>query len=49
MKKLVLATAILAASAAGTASAATIYENNGLTYKLKGDFQIRQVQSGSAP
>ncbi|WP_028301640.1 porin [Oceanospirillum beijerinckii] len=44
MKKLVLATAILAASAAGTASAATIYENNGLTYKLKGDFQIQLRQ-----
>ena len=31
MKKLVLASAIVAASVAGAANAATIYEKNGLT------------------
>ncbi|MBN0989600.1 porin [Amphritea pacifica] len=40
MKKLILAAAI-AATTAGSASAATIYEGKGLTYKLKGDFQIQ--------
>lgn len=40
MKKLILAAAI-AATTAGAANAATIYEGNGLTYKLKGDFQIQ--------
>jgi predicted porin len=40
MKKLILATAI-AALTANTASAATVYENNGLTYKLKGDWQVQ--------
>lgn len=44
MKKLVLATAILAATAAGTASAATIYDNKGLTFKVKGDFQVQLRQ-----
>lgn len=43
MKKLILASAILAATA-GTANAATIYEGNGLTYKLKGDWQIQLRQ-----
>lgn len=40
MKKLILA-AVIAATTAGSASAATIYEGKGLTYKLKGDFQIQ--------
>lgn len=40
MKKLILA-AVIAATTAGSASAATIYEAKGLTYKLKGDFQIQ--------
>lgn len=40
MKKLILAAAI-AATTAGAANAATVYEGNGLTYKLKGDFQIQ--------
>ena len=40
MKKLILAAAI-AATTAGSASAATIYESKGFTYKLKGDFQIQ--------
>ena len=44
MKKLVLASAIIAASVAGTASAATLYNDNGLTYKLKGDFQVQLRQ-----
>jgi len=44
MKKLVLASAIVAASVAGAANAATIYEKNGLTYKMKGDWQIQLRQ-----
>lgn len=44
MKKLVLASAIVAASVASAANAATIYENNGLTYKMKGDWQIQLRQ-----
>ena len=40
MKKLILAAAI-AATTAGSASAASIYEGKGLTYKLKGDFPIQ--------
>jgi predicted porin len=40
MKKLILAAAI-AATTAGAANAATIYEGKGLTYKLKGDFQVQ--------
>jgi len=43
MKKLILSTAIIAAMA-GTAQAATIYDNNGLTYTLKGDWQIQLRQ-----
>ncbi|WP_432472259.1 porin [Amphritea sp. HPY] len=43
MKKLILAAAI-AATIAGAANAATIYEGNGLTYKLKGDFQVQLRQ-----
>lgn len=33
--------AVIAAITAGAANAATIYEGKGLTYKLKGDFQIQ--------
>ena len=40
MKKLILASAI-AALAANTASAATVYDNKGLTFKIKGDWQIQ--------
>lgn len=40
MKKLILASAI-AAIAANSASAATIYEGKGLTFKMKGDWQIQ--------
>ncbi|MBV0932862.1 porin [Marinobacterium weihaiense] len=39
MKKLLLAVAV--SVAAGSASAATIYEGNGLTYKLNGDLQVQ--------
>ncbi|WP_027858623.1 porin [Marinobacterium jannaschii] len=44
MKKLVLAAAVIAATTAGSASAVTIYEGKGLTYKLKGDWQIQLRQ-----
>ncbi|WP_299180969.1 porin [uncultured Neptuniibacter sp.] len=40
MKKLILASAI-AAIAANSATAATIYEDKGLTFKMKGDWQIQ--------
>ncbi|MEH6825791.1 MAG: porin [Motiliproteus sp.] len=40
MKKLILASAI-AAITAGSAQAATVYEGKGLTYKVKGDFQVQ--------
>ncbi|MGY8870527.1 MAG: porin [Pseudomonadales bacterium] len=43
MKKLILAASI-AAIATGSANAATIYEGKGLTYKLKGDFQVQLRQ-----
>ena len=43
MKKLILSTAIISAMA-GTAQAATLYDNNGLTYTLKGDWQIQLRQ-----
>jgi predicted porin len=39
MKKLLLAVAV--SVAAGSASAATVYEGNGLTYTVNGDFQIQ--------
>ncbi|GAA0783856.1 porin [Marinobacterium sediminicola] len=42
MKKLLLAVAV--SVAAGSASAATIYEGNGLTYKINGDLQIQLRQ-----
>ncbi|MCW8908906.1 MAG: porin [Sedimenticola sp.] len=41
MKKLILATTIATLATAGAANAATIYEGKGLTYKLKGDWQIQ--------
>lgn len=46
MKKLLLASVISAsvAASATTANAATIYEGNGLSYKLKGDWQIQLRQ-----
>ncbi|MGB0204731.1 MAG: porin [Neptuniibacter sp.] len=40
MKKLILASAI-AAIAANTATAATIYDDKGLTFKIKGDWQVQ--------
>lgn len=40
MKKLILASAI-AAITAGSAQAATVYEGKGLTYQVKGDFQVQ--------
>lgn len=40
MKKLILAAAI-AAVAANSASAATIYDDKGLTFKIKGDWQVQ--------
>ncbi|WP_293267463.1 porin [Neptunomonas sp.] len=43
MKKLILAASI-AAIASSSASAATVYEGKGLTYKLKGDFQVQLRQ-----
>lgn len=46
MKKLILASAI-AALTANAASAATIYDDKGLTFKIKGDWQI-QLRDGSA-
>lgn len=42
MKKLTLAVAI--SVAAGSASAATIYEGKGFTYKLNGDLQVQLRQ-----
>lgn len=46
MKKLILATAI-AALAANSASAATIYDNKGLTFKIKGDWQVQLRDNAS--
>ena len=43
MKKLLLAAAV--SVAAGSANAATVYENGGLTYKVNGDFQIQFRQA----
>ena len=43
MKKLLLAVAV-SSVAAGSASAATIYEKDGFTYKLNGDFQVQMRQ-----
>ncbi len=44
MKKVVLATAIAAATLVGSVQAATVYEGNGLTYVLKGDLQVQLRQ-----
>ncbi|PFG10174.1 porin [Marinobacter sp. LV10MA510-1] len=44
MKKLLLAVAV-SSIAAGSASAATIYEKDGFTYKLNGDFQVQMRQA----
>jgi len=41
MKKLILASTIVTLATAGAANAATVYEGKGLTYKLKGDWQIQ--------
>lgn len=46
MKKLILASAI-AALAANTATAATIYDNKGLTFKIKGDWQVQLRDNAS--
>ena len=43
MKKLLLAVAV-SSVAAGSANAATIYEKDGFTYKLNGDFQVQMRQ-----
>ncbi|MCK7545928.1 hypothetical protein MLC59_17355 [Marinobacter bryozoorum] len=43
MKKLLLAAAV--SVAAGSANAATVYENGGLTYKVNGDFQVQFRQA----
>jgi len=43
MKKLLLAVAV-SSVAVGSANAATIYEKDGFTYKLNGDFQIQMRQ-----
>jgi predicted porin len=47
MKKLILASAI-AALVANSATAATIYEDKGLTFKVKGDWQIQLRDNGDA-
>ena len=44
MKKLTLVTAIAAVLSGGSASAATIYDKDGLSYKMKGDWQIQLRQ-----
>ncbi len=41
MKKITLALAVSTALTGTSATAATIYDDNGLTYKLKGDWQIQ--------
>lgn len=47
MKKLILAASV-ATVMASSANAATIYEGKGLTYKLKGDFQVQLRQDVGA-
>ncbi len=44
MKKLILSTLVAGIAAANTAGAATIYEGNGLSYKMNGDWQIQLRQ-----
>ena len=44
MKKLLLAVAV-SSVAAGSANAATVYEKDGFTYKLNGDFQVQMRQA----
>jgi len=44
MKKLLLAVAV-SSVAAGSANAATVYEKDGFTYKLNGDFQVQMRQN----
>ena len=46
MKKLIIAAAV-AAVTASSVNAATIYEGNGLTYKLKGDWQVQLRDNAS--
>lgn len=41
MKKIALALAVSAVALSNTAAAATIYDNDGLTFKMKGDWQIQ--------
>ncbi|MGH1431186.1 MAG: porin [Neptuniibacter sp.] len=47
MKKLILAAAI-AAVTANTATAATVYDDKGLTFKIKGDWQVQLRDNASA-
>lgn len=44
MNKLILSTLVAGITAASTAGAATIYEGNGLSYKMNGDWQIQLRQ-----
>ncbi|GAA0703554.1 hypothetical protein GCM10009104_36360 [Marinobacterium maritimum] len=44
MKKVALTSAVAAAMLAGSVQAATIYENHGLKYELKGDLQVQLRQ-----
>ncbi len=44
MIKKILAASVVSALAVGSASAATIYENNGFKYVLKGDWQVQLRQ-----
>ncbi len=44
MKKLLLAVAV-SSMAAGSVNAATVYEKDGFTYKLNGDFQVQFRQA----
>ena len=48
MKKLILATAIAALTATTAASAATMYEKDGMTLDLQGDLQIQALQGVGA-
>lgn len=44
MKKLILVTVIAGLTASSAASAATVYEKDGLTLDLKGDYQVQAYQ-----